>query len=172
VKAAAVRLAIAGALFTVWIGYLAYLAAFTRDPVILSRPQFRASSYDVVGRVVPDDPTTVHVEAVLYLAPGGKESDEPAVTPDQVITVDNLADCRVPDAVRPARDWPAPAPGGVYLIPLSRKDGGKGDPAHPHFTVAAVPPSPGFFPDSAAPLRVYPDGPETRKEYAALRKAP
>jgi hypothetical protein len=168
VKAAAVRLGIAAALFAGWIGYLAYLALFTRNPVVLSRPQFLVSVYDVVGRVDPDDPTKVHVKKVLYPAGGADDAPGPAVQADQVITVDNLGDCRAPDG---RGGWQAVAAGGTYLLPLSAPDPHpqKGDAEHRR--VIGVPPSPGFFPGEAAvPLRVYPDGDEARKQYEGIRK--
>ena len=44
-----VRLVLSGSLFLAWIGYLAYLVAITRNPVILSRPQFLEANVYVLA---------------------------------------------------------------------------------------------------------------------------
>jgi hypothetical protein len=45
------RLALAAALFAVWIGYLAYLAATTTRPVVLRRPQFLVADAYVIAEI-------------------------------------------------------------------------------------------------------------------------
>jgi hypothetical protein len=179
VKAAALRLALCAALFAGWVGYLAYLAAFTRDAVVLSRPQFLASDVDVVVTAL-EEPNQVRVEEVLFPADGGDSLK------NTVITVSNLNKCRAPDGRSP-KDWPAAAAGGRYLLPLKdrakvaylvlgaaaaqarRLQPLKAPSARPgDFEVVAVPPSPGFSGDDD--FRVYPDGDETRQQYKAVRK--
>ena len=46
-----VRLILAGSLFLAWIGYLGYLVAITRNPVILSRPQFLVADAYVLAKL-------------------------------------------------------------------------------------------------------------------------
>ncbi len=48
-----VRLVLASTFFLAWIGYLAYLVAITRNPVILSRPQFLVADAYVVAQLEP-----------------------------------------------------------------------------------------------------------------------
>src|SRR5215470_1376290 len=49
------RLAVAVCLFLGWIGFLVYLVARTRDPVILSRPQFLEADAIVVVEIKEKD---------------------------------------------------------------------------------------------------------------------
>src|SRR5438105_2279335 len=50
-KPSRVRLAVCALLFFGWIGWLVYLSATTTRPVVLSRPQFLASSLYVVAEL-------------------------------------------------------------------------------------------------------------------------
>ena len=47
------RLAVSAILFAGWIGYLAFLAATTTEPTVLSRPQFLAADLYVVAELGP-----------------------------------------------------------------------------------------------------------------------
>ena len=61
----AVRLAVAAAALAGWFGYMAYLAATTSRPVVVSRPQMLVADVCVVARV--DDPGgPAVVEEVLF----------------------------------------------------------------------------------------------------------
>src|SRR5689334_762472 len=88
---AKMRLLLAAGLFAAWIGWLAYLAATTTRPIVLSRPQFLVSTLDVIAEVKAesDRPApTVTVKEVHWQQPGGK------VKPGDRLTVANLSTCQ------------------------------------------------------------------------------
>lgn len=114
-KPAALRLVLAVLLFAGWVGYLAYLAATTRNPIVLSRPQFLVSQMDVIARI--EAPPQATVEEIHW-------PDKTDLKPGDVLTVTNLADCQ---------GWAGP---GSYILALSRD--GK------DYRVAPTPPSPGY----------------------------
>jgi hypothetical protein len=141
---ARVRLAAAVVLFGAWIGWLAYLAATTSRPTVLSRPQFLVSTLDVIARVDDDHGrpgAVVHVLSVRW--PAGQQDEW-----DRPITVTNLSECR---------GWTGP---GEYILPLVAD----GD----NYRVAGIPPSPGY--PGGAP-RIYSRTPEMLAQLESVAKA-
>ena len=64
-----VLLALTMVMFLLWIGFLAFLAATTRQPVVLSRPQLLVSNVVLVATLTggPEHPqSTVKVQEVLW----------------------------------------------------------------------------------------------------------
>ena len=125
--AAKLRLAVAVCLFVGWISWLAYLVATTRNPVILSRPQFIVADLwircQLEGVGNTPQPTLV-VREVLW----ARDPKDQGLVEKQ-ITVEDL------DNVGWDLGWAGP---GDYLLPLQKiKDG---------FRLAALPASPGFSP--------------------------
>src|SRR5207249_10760436 len=135
------RLVLAAGLFVAWIGFLALLAATATQPVVLSRPQFLVSQFDVIAQVEqgkdgPDPDLTVR--EVRWPAKGmgdlvGKK-----------ITILNLKQCD---------GWQGP---GLYILPLRKTDKGT-------FVVVSPPMSPGFEPMKVRP-RIYRETPETLRQ--------
>ena len=150
-QAARLRLIVAALLFTGWIGWLAYLAATTTKPIILSRPQFLFSSLDVIAQVDAQDHGPV--EKVLV-----KEVHWPPGTggafKGKTITVTNLADCD---------GWDGP---GEYILPLEKN----GD----DLQVTKVPDSPGFPNPGVRPnparYRIYQRTPDTMRQLESIQK--
>jgi len=145
---ARVRLVIAAALFAAWLGWLAYLAATTTRPVVLSRPQFLVSTLDVIADVHAADhepATDVIIRKVQWPVQGGQD------LVDKKIHVTNLAGCA---------GWTGP---GSYILPLVRD----GDA----YRVAAIPPSPGYNAlNDEAPVRIYPATEEALHQLDEIRK--
>jgi hypothetical protein len=145
---ARVRLWIAAALFAGWLGWLAYLAATTTHPVVLSRPQFLVSTLDVIAEVHAADghpAEEVTVREVHWPATGREK------LVGEQIRVINLPKCE---------GWDLP---GSYILPLVRE----GDA----YRVASTPPSPGYSPLTGdAPQRIYPVTDETRHQLETIRK--
>jgi hypothetical protein len=152
-KAAALRLALAGVLFAAWIGWLVSLVYSMKAsvppggsrPIVLSRPQFLVSSLDVSADVpaIDADPAEVTVREVFW----------PNTEQDLVgkrLKVSHLSECR--------EDWLGP---GEYILPLERL-GENG------YQVVPLPRSPGF--PSGRP-RIYPSTPQTREQLKGIRKA-
>jgi hypothetical protein len=132
-------LVVAAGLFVAWLGYLAYLAATTRKPIVLSRPQFLVADLIVVAEVdrLDGQPT---VRQVVW--PEGDKAPDVAGKP---IPVKNLAE---------ASGWDKP---GEYVLALmSEKDGG--------YRIAPTPPSPGYHGNHGSRPRIYPLTPETRAQ--------
>ena len=155
-KFAVVRLAVAAALFLAWIGYLSYLAATTRNPVVLSRPQFLVSERDVIAVYKGGD--NFVIDEVLY------PKDEPGAEKGKTLVVDNVKDCQT---FSPENGWRV---GGLvegqrYLMPLQSSAASKDV-----MDVVPIPPSPGYPPlsNGAGPPRVYPDTPEVRRQYQTI----
>jgi hypothetical protein len=139
---------VSAAVFLAWIGWLGYLAATTRNPVVLSRPQLLASNVDVIAHVEALN-KPVEVKEVLW----SKDPDAKDLG-GKAVTVANLPACK--------ESWKGP---GDYLLPLVRTaqpDGGE------KFEVA-VPParSPGI--DPTLPPRIYPDTPDAREQLRQFR---
>lgn len=125
------RLATSAVLFLVWIGFLAFLAARTRNQVILSRPQFFAASLVVraeIEEAAGRPALSIRVSDVLWSADAGDQALQGAN-----IRVDGIADCLA------AHGWIGP---GSYLIPLTKRKGDKG----PEYEVTPLPVSPGYHP--------------------------
>jgi len=158
-KLAVVRLVVAATLFAGWIGWLVYLAATQRNPVVLSRPQLLISDLDVIAQV--DDPKEKVVVKEVYA--WRQNGDPPTV--GTALEIANLDKCRrfprdneKADAVPP--DWQGP---GLYILPLRKVD--------EHYEVALIPPSPGFSPALIpGPPRIYPLTDETRAQLKAIKE--
>ena len=129
--AAKLRLAVAVCLFVGWISWLAYLVATTRNPVILSRPQFIVADLwircQLEGVGNTPQPTLV-VREVLW----ARDPKDQGIVEKQ-ITVEDL------DNVGWDLGWAGP---GDYLLPLQKSKDGK----KIGFRLAALPASPGFSP--------------------------
>lgn len=140
------RLAAAVVLFVGWIGYLAYLVARTRDPVILSRPQFFAAPLHVVASLTGDadhPEPRVTVKEVLYGPP-----DEKGKLSGRGIAVESL------QAVGAEQGWAGP---GEYLLPLEREKGG--------YRLVPIPPTPTFMRER---LRIYRATADARAQLEAI----
>jgi hypothetical protein len=156
-KAARWRLGLAAAGFLAWIGWLAYLAATTTHPVVLSRPQFLQADYYVIAEVGEasghPDPRVAVLQ--LYSAP-----KKPGKTLKHIL-VQNLSQ------MAKENGWDGP---GRYILPLEVKSSGPGPDT---FVVARIPRSPGYpsrSTDSPARERIYPDNPETRGQLDKIRE--
>jgi hypothetical protein len=138
-KPATGRLVVFAGLFAAWIGWLAYLVVTTRHPDVLRRPQFLASTLDLVADVQAA-PAAV-VKQVYF---GGGQG----VVEGQTLTVGNLTACE---------GWNGP---GEYVLALEN-DGA-------NYKVAAVPRSPGYpserDADQVGPAVVYPVTAETLRQ--------
>jgi hypothetical protein len=142
------RLVLAAGLFIAWIGVLALLAATSTQPVVLSRPQFLVSDYDVIAQVSqgPHGPDReVTIDQVHWPE---KENES---LKGKKVTISNLDQC---DGL----EGP-----GQYILPLKKADAG-------HFVVASPAMSPGFEPIKARP-RIYRATPETLRQLSAISKA-
>jgi hypothetical protein len=119
-------LALTVVMFLLWIGYLAFLAASTRQPVVLSRPQLLVSNLVVIATLTggPDHPEpTVTVNDVVW---AGDPADKAKT--HAKIAVQNL------EGVGPEQGWEGP---GDYILALTQQRDGT-------FAVTPVPPSPGY----------------------------
>jgi hypothetical protein len=132
------RLVLAASLFIAWIGWLVYLVVQSRNPVILSRPQFLVTDLYVTAHLTADDgkPSALAmIDEVLWAAPG---RDKPAKGTQ--IEVARLSKCG------PKQGWQGK---GLYLLPLS--------PAIPPriYRLVSIPPSPGYSAREPDDLRIY-----------------
>ena len=132
-KRSAWRLAVAAALFAGWIGYLAYLAATTTEPIVLERPQFLVAELYVIASVEAAQASpleTVTVREVVWAASSADQSL-------QKITVKNLPKCGVKKQPKDGGALVFPGP-GEYILALSHtKEPGV-------FMVTLEPRTPGF----------------------------
>lgn len=147
------RLVATTALFAGWIAWLAYLALTSSHPIVLSRPQFLASTLDVVAEVGEDSghpAGTATVRRIHWPADRGELAN-------QRITVTNLASC---DA---QCGWQG---SGEYILPLVAD----GDA----FRIATTPVSPGFPGPSITPalsrVRIYRVTPDTQRQLERIAK--
>lgn len=120
------RLVVSGGLFLAWIGVLVYLVARTRDPVIISRPQFLAAHLHVVAHVEEKDGLPAPKVAVKKVLWSDSKGDEDLSS----LTLDDLPDCGPANGWRGADD---------YLLAVSRT-------ADSRYRVTPLPWSPGFVP--------------------------
>src|SRR5262245_59170149 len=108
-KRPALLLAVSLGLFAAWVGWLGYLAATARRPVVLSRPQLLVAELVVIAQVdaKPEkgQPARLTIQE-SYGPPGG-----PAVRKTGTITVENLHECE---------GWQGP---GVFILPLAAAGG-------------------------------------------------
>jgi hypothetical protein len=178
------RLAVAAGLFAAWIGWLAFLAATTTHPVVLSRPQFLVSNLYVIADLKggPDHPEAAvtvreaggpgakrdHVAEALALC-GLVAPAAPLLTAALPVVADDVAaggayplkEGAVIEVINlplvgPAQGW-EPETSTRYILPLTRRGDGT-------FLVTPTPPSPGYPAagiSEADRLRIYPDNPRT-----------
>ena len=146
------RLALAAVLFASWIGYLAYLAATTTLPLVLSRPQFLSADLYAIADVsanpaAPDEPATaVTVKRVVWSA-------NPEDRTMKAIRVKDL------NRVGPQQNWQGP---GEYILALSRTKEDAGV-----FQLTGLPRTPGFF---GEPGRIYTATPATLRQLEMLKE--
>lgn len=144
------RLAAAGALFLAWIAWLAWCVAQTRDPVVLSRPQFFVANcvavLDIGEAEGKPDP---RVRVAEVLRPKGKSP-----IPESFV----LAEIAHIDA---RHGWRGP---GKYLVPLSVR---RFPSASVH--IAPVPMSPGYVPRFAS-IELHKIGPDAETFAASVMK--
>jgi hypothetical protein len=151
-KPAAWRLVATSVLFAGWIGYLSYLVAATRNPIVLSRPQFLVSGLDVIATRKGDD--SFLVEEVLYQADKNEEWR------GKMIVVRNLKACQIFYS-NLTNGEPVPAgEGRKYLLPLDIEEGA-------NVRVVPTPPSPGY---KTGPPRIYPFDAAVLNEYRTVPK--
>jgi len=126
------RLVVSAFLFLAWIGFLAYLVAKTRDPVILSRPQLSVSSLVVLADVQEKEgrpSPTITVKKVLRALDSADDQ-----WAGKQITVPGLPDCG------PRQGWKGPE---AYIIPLTKHQTESGSA----YEVTPIPLSPGYYPE-------------------------
>ena len=132
-------LAAAAGLFAAWIGYLAFLALTASHPVVLSRPQLLVADLYVTARLSAKEgkpAPEVTIDKTLWT-----RDEKDALPSGTQVTVANLADCGA------EQGWQGE---GVYVLPLVKSE------AKDRYRVAQIPLSPGFAPDTAHRLRIYP----------------
>jgi hypothetical protein len=148
-QAARLRLILSALLFAGWIAWLAYLAATTTRPNVLSRPQFLFSTLDVVALIDEKDGQPVDDVKVLevHWPPHADAFKGP-------IKVTNLKEC-----AKPERGWVG---AGEYILPLAKY----GD----QYEVVKIPESPGFPEGSLNRYRIYRRTPETMRQLQSIQK--
>src|SRR5262245_36938282 len=99
------RLVLSGGLCLAWIGFLVYLVARTRDPVILSRPQLAVTSAVVVADVQEKDGRPAPAVTIKKVA-WARANDEP-IANGTPLAVEGLSDCG------PSQGWRGP---GEYIL--------------------------------------------------------
>ena len=121
------RLILAAGLFITWIGFLAFLAATSTRPVVLSHSQFLTSEFDIIAQIKegnhgPD--SRVIVDEVSW------PTQENENLKDKEIAITNLP------LIEKRDGWEGP---GRYILPLKKT---KADT----FEVVSLPMSPGYEP--------------------------
>jgi len=148
------RLIVAAALFIAWIGWLTYLVVRTRNPVIISHPQFLVADVIVVAQLTGDDKPDRQIKVVEVLW----SADKSKPAKDDEIDVIFLEDCTTKH-----HGWEGR---GEYLVPLRKK----GD----IYTLQEIPSSPGYPPTEAmlrekSPrLRIYRATEDARRQVGEL----
>ncbi len=170
-KPSRVRLTVAAILFLGWIGWLAYLAATTTRPVVLSRPQFLAADLYAIATLKrgPDDADLPAEEATVQQVVWSKDNDDlegKTIVVKNLIVVKTVMKGDPPQAEstqEPTEGWAGP---GVYLIPLTRKT----QLGQSVYEVTRIPRSPGYpSRDVLGPARIYPATPVARRELQDLK---
>src|SRR5688572_6174488 len=133
------RIAVAALLLVGWLGYLFYLVAMTRDPVILSRPQILISNLCVLAKI--DDHEggpnpRVQVTKVLWTTADDKQLE------GRELLLEDLVD------VGKEQGW---AGANEYLVPLTARKLGK----EIVYEVTPLPLVPGFKQAVPNERRVY-----------------
>jgi hypothetical protein len=151
-----VRFFLAAGLFLAWISWLAYLAATTTHPLVLSRPQFLVTDLDVIAEVGGDESQADPRIKVLDVA-WAKDAKDKEALKGQNIQVSNL------DNLGKDQGWQGR---GRYILPLQKvlQNGVQ-------YEIAQIPPSPGFpKPPKAGPAnqpgppRIYRATPEAEEQ--------
>jgi hypothetical protein len=148
------RLAVAVVLFACWIGYLAYLAATTTQPIVLSRPQFLTADVWVVALVAanpaaPDEPSNeVTVKQVAWSA----KADDFKLKKMLVLNLNTLKSLA-------AGGWQGP---DEYILALSTTKE-NGDVFH----LTPLPRTPGF---SGSAGRIFKATPSTLRQLEQLKE--
>jgi hypothetical protein len=148
------RLIVPACLFIGWIGYLAFLVSITRDPVILSRPQFLVADLYVIAELEPltlkegpERPSgKITVKEVAW-----PKAEASLVSTD--IMVRGLPNCEERNG------WVGK---GVYIVPVTKS----GD----DYFLTEIPLSPGFHKNAETfnYLRIYPSTPQAREQLGEL----
>ena len=126
------RLVVSAGLFLAWIGFLAYLVARTRDPVILSRPQVVVSSVVLIADVKEQNGRPAASVAVTKVAWALVPEDKNLA--GSQLTIEGLAD------VGQSQGWRGP---GTYILPLTKRKTSTGFA----YEVTSLPMSPGYRPE-------------------------
>ncbi len=145
------RLVLAATGFLAWIGWLAYLAATTTRPVVLSRPQFLQADYWVIANLSGDEE---HPDARAKVVEVFWSRKKPRNKREH-INVSNLPE------MRKRNGWQGP---GQYILPLEKIKGTSAG----RFQIVPIPPSPGYQPPSSE-VRLYLDDKETRGQLEKMR---
>lgn len=122
------RLLLAGFCFLAWIGYLGYLVSITRDPVILSRPQFLVADAYVLAELQAGADEDHPKREVKILKVYWAKDDNLKKLVDSTISVRGL------DLCESANGWVLP---GTYILPLTKEKAG--------YELTRIPLSPGFY---------------------------
>jgi hypothetical protein len=139
---------VTGVGFLAWLGWLAYLAATTTRPIVLSRPQFIVSELDVIAQLEEKAGRPSPRASVKQIHWPQKAADKFL---DQTITVSNLPR---------AQGWQGP---GLYILALV--------PDGQDYKIAPVPASPGFDPNrKAEEPRIYLWNHQTRAQLESIAK--
>jgi hypothetical protein len=133
-------------MFAGWIGWLAYLAATTTPPIVLSRPQFLVSKADLIADLKDQNgrpSSRIQVRDVHWPARGHE------TLLGKTITITNLQECQ---------GYAGP---GTYILALVPQGSDE-------WRVAGIPPSPGYEREAAP--RIYPLTHETSHQLDAVPK--
>ena len=155
-RPAVARLALCSLLFVLWLGYLYYLVAMGK-PIVLSRPQFLVSQFDIIATIVDRD--KVQIDEVL-----SPLDDALNLRSKEPIKVVNLESCvvAVPQGSLPeGKKEPAfteSLKGESFLLPLRRIENDVYEVAPTSNQSRGYPP------------RIYPATAHVRAEYGQIRK--
>jgi hypothetical protein len=152
-RPAVARLVLFAVLFVIWLGYLFYLVQLGK-PIVLSRPQFLVSQFDVIATAEGAD----RVKVTEVLSPQGDEADKLLARGE--LKVVNLDACKVaaPEGEKEAA-FPEGQQGASYLLPLRQTSDGNYEVVRVETGARANPP------------RIYPDTKQVRAEYKRIRDA-
>lgn len=131
--------------FLGWVSYLGYLVALTRDPVILSRPQFLPANLYVLAQIPGDENPrdAITLTHVPWSADGlGSE------------LVGKIVEVKPLSFLTASHGWRG---AGIYILPLLKKLDGT-------YYLTPTPPSPGYGPPPMDRYRIYPDTPASRRQ--------
>ncbi len=151
-RPAVARLAFFSVLFVIWLGYLFYLKQMGK-PIVLSRPQFLVSQYDVIATIVDTD--KVKIDEVLF----PKDREAVKLEANGAIKVVNLESCKsaAPESKKDM-DFTAESKGNTFLLAL-RKVGDDTYEVAPTSNLSRF-----------GPPRIYPATEQVRADYKQIRK--